>query len=169
MFNLYEELTKIEILLSKEIEVYKIILEDEEKKVNSIINTRLQDIHLYCDHQNEKMTEANELRKLRESVIDLIVLNKFPHLSETATLSDIIRRIPLNKTAKISALRLELVTLMARLRHLNKLAPKLFDEALDLFANMKEVLHESKKVGYNNKGKEHVVNRKLSVLVNKQV
>ena len=34
MFNLYEELTKIEILLSKEIEVYKIILEDEEKKVN---------------------------------------------------------------------------------------------------------------------------------------
>ena len=169
MFNLYEELTKIEILLAKEIEVYKIILEDEEKKVNSIINTRLQDIHLYCDHQNEKMTEANELRKLRESVIDLIVLKKFPHLSETATLSDIIRRIPLNKTAKISALRLELVTLMARLKHLNKLAPKLFDEALDLFANMKEVLHESKKVGYNNKGKEHVVNRKLSVLVNKQV
>ena len=153
MFNLYEELTKIEILLAKEIEVYKIILEDD----------------LYCDHQNEKMTEANELRKLRENVIDLIVLNKFPHLSETATLSDIIRRIPLNKTAKISALRLELVTLMARLKHLNKLAPKLFDEALDLFANMKEVLNESKKVGYNNKGKEHVVNRKLSVLVNKQV
>ena len=42
MFNLYEELTKIEILLSKEIEVYKIILEDEEKKVNSIILNRLQ-------------------------------------------------------------------------------------------------------------------------------
>ena len=38
MFDLYEELTKIEILLSKEIEVYKILLEDEEKKVNSIIN-----------------------------------------------------------------------------------------------------------------------------------
>ena len=67
MFNLYEELTKIEIILNKEIEVYKVILEDEERKVNSIIDTRLQDVHMYCDHQNEKMKEANELRKLRES------------------------------------------------------------------------------------------------------
>ena len=95
MFNLYEELTKIEIILSKEIEVYKIILEDEERKVNSIIDTRLQDVHMYCDHQNEKMKEANELRKLRENITDLIILNKFPHLSQTATLSDIIRKIPL--------------------------------------------------------------------------
>ena len=73
MFDLYEELTKIEILLSKEIEVYKILLEDEEKKVNSIINTRLQDIHLYCEHQNDKMNEANELRKMRENIIDIII------------------------------------------------------------------------------------------------
>ena len=101
MFDLYEE------LLSKEIEVYKILLEDEEKKVNSIINTRLQDIHLYCEHQNDKMNEANELRKMRENIIDIIILNRFPHLSETATLSDIIRKIPLNKTSKISAMRLE--------------------------------------------------------------
>ncbi|WP_157151070.1 flagellar export chaperone FlgN [Brachyspira sp. SAP_772] len=169
MFNLYEELTKIEIILNKEIEVYKIILEDEERKVNSIIDTRLQDVHMYCDHQNEKMKEANELRKLRENITDLIILNKFPHLSQTATLSDIIRKIPLNKTSKISSLRLELVTLMARLKHLNKLAPKLFDEALDFFTDMKEVLNESKKIGYNNKGKEHLLNKKLSVLINKQV
>ena len=125
MFNLYEELTKIEIILNKEIEVYKIILEDEERKVNSIIDTRLQDVHMYCDHQNEKMKEANELRKLRENITDLIILNK--------------------------------------------LAPKLFDEALDFFTDMKEVLNESKKVGYNNKGKEHLLNKRLSVLINKQV
>lgn len=169
MFDLYEELTKIEILLSKEIEVYKILLEDEEKKVNSIINTRLQDIHLYCEHQNDKMNEANELRKMRENIIDIIILNRFPHLSETATLSDIIRKIPLNKTSKISAMRLELVTLIARLRHLNKLSPKLFDETFNFFKDMKEVLYSSKKVGYNNKGKEYVFNRKLSALINKQV
>ena len=168
MFDLYEELTKIEILLSKEIEVYKILLEDEEKKVN-IINTRLQDIHLYCEHQNDKMNEANELRKMRENIIDIIILNRFPHLSETATLSDIIRKIPLNKTSKISAMRLELVTLIARLRHLNKLSPKLFDETFSFFKDMKEVLYSSKKVGYNNKGKEYVFNRKLSALINKQV
>ena len=34
---------------------------------------------------------------------------------------------------------------------------------------MKEVLNESKKVGYNNKGKEHLINKRLSVLINKQV
>ena len=53
MFNLYEELTKIEIILNKEIEVYQVILEDEERKVNSIIDTRLQDVHMYCEHQSE--------------------------------------------------------------------------------------------------------------------
>ncbi len=169
MFDLYEELTKIEILLSKEIEVYKILLEDEEKKVNSIINTRLQDIHLYCEHQNDKMNEANELRKMRENIIDIIILNRFPHLSETATLSDIIRKIPLNKTSKISAMRLELVTLIARLRHLNKLSPKLFDETFSFYCYMKLLSYSSKKVGYNNKGKEYVFNRKLSALINKQV
>lgn len=66
-------------------------------------------------------------------------------------------------------MRLELVTLIARLRHLNKLSPKLFDETFSFFKDMKEVLYSSKKVGYNNKGKEYVFNRKLSALINKQV
>ena len=169
MFNLLEEISKIEILLEKEIEVYKVILDTGERKVNAIINTKLQDVHMYCEHQQEKMTQANELRKMRESIIDLIILNKFPHLSEKATLSDIIKRIPIAQTSKISSLRLELVTLMARLKHLNKFAPKLFDDVLDFFTNMKDVLHDSKKIGYDNKGKEHIINRKLSTLINKQV
>lgn len=169
MFNLCEELTKIEILLAKEIEVYKVLLEYEEKKVAAIIDAKLQDVHLYCEYQNKKMSEANGLRELREKSIDIVALNKFPFMSEEATLSDIIKRIPLNKTAKISSMRLELVTLMARLRHLNKLAPKLFEEALDIFSGMRDILEDSRKLGYDNKGKEHMVNRRLTTLVNKQV
>lgn len=169
MFNLYEELTKIEIILTKEIELYHSLFESEEKKVLSIIETRLQDVNIYCEFQNEQMKNANNLRELREKSINLIIENKFPHLVGEATLSDIIRKIPLNKTSRLSALRLELVTQIAKLKHLNKLAPKLFEEALGVFSNMRGVLQESKKTGYNNRGKEHIVNKRISLLVNKSV
>ena len=169
MFNLYEELTKIEIILMKEIEIYRSLFESEEKKVLAIIDTKLQDVNIYCEFQNEQMKSANNLRELREKSINLIIEKKFPHLLDTATLSDIIRKIPFNKTAKLAALRLELVTQITKLKHLNKLAPKLFEEALDVFSSMRDVLQESKKTGYNNRGKENIINKRISLLVNKSV
>ncbi len=130
MFDLQIELSKLEIIMEDEISVYNSLVDTEEKKVMAIIDTNLQDVNIYCDFQHKQMKRANELREMREKVIDLIVLNKFPHLSDEATLSYIIKRIPLNKTARLSALRFELITLIARLKQLNKLAPKLFEEAL---------------------------------------
>lgn len=169
MFDLYEELTKIEIVLSKEIEIYKILLEYEEKKVLSILDIKLQDINMFCDFQHKQMIRAIELRNLREKYVENIVTHKMSHLADKATLSDIVRKFPFNKTAKISSLRLELVTVLARLKQFNKLVPKLFDDALDIFGGLRDVLTESKKIGYDNRGKEHILNRKMSVLINKQV
>jgi flagellar biosynthesis/type III secretory pathway chaperone len=169
MFDLHNELTKLEILLSKEIEIYNVLIDTEEKKVLAIIATDLQDVNLYCEFQHKQMKRANELREIRERCIDLIVLNKFPHLADEATLAYIIKKIPLNKTARLASLRLELVTIMARLKQLNKLSPKLFEQALDVFGKVKDLLQESKKTGYDNRGKEHIVNKKLSLLINKSV
>lgn len=169
MFDLYSEITKLELVMQKEIEVYNSLLEYEEKKIMSIIDTKLQDINLYCDYQHKKMKEAVELSTLRETIVEKIVLNKFPHLTETATISDLVKRIPIAGTSKISSMRLELTTLIAKLKNLNKLAPKLFEEALDLFSTMKNILNETKKIGYDNKGREHTLNKKMSLLVNKQV
>lgn len=164
-----EELSKIEIVVTKEIEVYKLLLEYEEKKIIKIINGQIQDIDILCSFQVKQITRANELRELREKYIDAIAQKMFLHLVGNSTLLDIIKRVPYENSGKLSEMRFELITIMAKVRHLNKLAPKLLDESLDMFRNMRDVLNESKKIGYNNKGKEQAVNRRLGALINKQV
>ena len=167
--DIREDAEKIEVILIKEIHIYKLLLEYEEKKIAAILDNNMHDIDILCSFQNKEITKANELRLLREKFIDKISSESFSHLVDNANLLDIIKRVTPEKRQRLSSLRFELITVMAKVRNLNKLVPKLLEDGIDIYSKMKHVLADIRKIGYNSKGTEHSLNRRLGSLINKQV
>ncbi len=121
IMDIRENIEKIEVILQKEIDIYKLLLQFEEKKIAAILNGKLHDIDSLCTFQNREIGKANKLRLLREKYVGEISASSFAHIIESPTLLDVIKRLPIGRTDKLIMLRLELITIMARVKHLNKL------------------------------------------------
>ncbi len=167
--DMREDVDKIEIILSKEIHIYKLLLEYEEKKIQAILDNKIHDIEILCNFQSGEIAKADELRVMREKYIDKISQQHFSHLIDSMTLLDVMRRLSPEKSKKLSFLRVELITLMAKIRHYNKIIPKLLEEGIEVYSKMKDILAETRKIGYNSKGTEYNINKRLGTLINKQV
>ncbi len=167
--DMRDDVDKIEIILSREIAIYKLLLEYEEKKIQAILENKIHDIEMLCNFQSKEIAKANELRLMREKYIDQISEEHFSHLIDSVTLLDVMRRLSPEKSKKLSFLRVELMTLMAKIRHYNKIIPKLLEEGISVYSKMKDILADTRKIGYNSRGTEQSINRKLGTLINKQV
>lgn len=167
--DMREDVDKIEVILSKEIHIYKLLLEYEEKKIHAILDNKIHEIELLCNFQNKEIAKADELRIMREKYIDKISEQHFSHLIDSVTLLDVMRRLSPEKSKQLSFLRVELMTIMAKIRHYNKIIPKLLEEGMAVYSKMKDIMADTRKIGYNSKGTEYSVNKKLGTLINKQV
>lgn len=164
-----EKIFELESIIGKEIAGYQGLLDYEYKKMNAILDNRLQDIDLYCDYQQTKMKECVQLAKLRKERMDAIVNRLFPHLLGRATLKDVLHKLPLPLTVRLASLRIELNARVYKLKKMNDLIPRLLEQGLEIYKTSKEFLKKTKKIGYNSKGKEQSINEKLALLVNRQV
>lgn len=166
--SMLELLNKLEQVLSAEIRQHQTLMEYEYKKMNAILENRLQDLDLYINFQTRKIEEIKQLGGMRESLCCELKEALMPRRSDV-TLKDLLQALPLKYTIKISALRLELKSLIAKLKNMNKLIPRLLKQGFELFKGTKDMLSETRKAGYNNKGKAESAGKKMSLLLNRTV